>query len=230
MSSKVMGPDESASAEPVVWRHAGGLEPAPTATFLQSPGASTPPGKPTEPPPEFTRQLAALRQEAERGAAEARQSGFQEGEAAGRRAAEMELRPVLERLAKSIEELAGLRPAAAAHAETGLLKLATAIARRILRREISVDPQAVESLVRMALERVRAEDVLRVRVHPEHAALLKAALDRLPGARDIAVQPDAQLDRGGVVLETGRGNLDASIETQLAEIERGLTDRLRGRA
>jgi flagellar assembly protein FliH len=223
MSSRVMGADEGASAEKLVWR------PAAPEIAPEPPAASTPPGEPAEPPPEFTRQLEELRQEAERRAVEARQSGFQEGEAAGRCAAELELRPVVERLAKSIEELAGLRPAAAAHAETGLLKLATAIARRILHREISVDPQAVEGLVRVALERVRAEDVLRVRVHPEHAALLKAALDRLPGARDITVQPDGQLDRGGVVLETARGNLDASIETQLVEIERGLTDRLRGR-
>ena len=32
------------------------------------------------------------------------------------------------------------------------------------------------------------------------------------------------LERGGVIVETSRGNLDAAIESQLKEIERGLTD------
>jgi flagellar assembly protein FliH len=161
--------------------------------------------------------------------AEARQAGRNEGEAAARRAAEADLRPVIDRLARSIEELASLRPAALAQAEANLLKLALAIARRVLHRELSIDPEAVEGLVRVALEKVRVEEVRRVRVDPAHAAALKAALERLPGARGIEIQADPRLERGGVVLETGRGNLDASVDTQLAEIERGLTDRLRRR-
>jgi flagellar biosynthesis/type III secretory pathway protein FliH len=39
---------------------------------------------------------------------------------------------------------------------------------------------------------------------------------------------DKTLDRGAAIFETNRGNLDASAETQLLEIEQGLTDRLRG--
>jgi flagellar biosynthesis/type III secretory pathway protein FliH len=34
------------------------------------------------------------------------------------------------------------------------------------------------------------------------------------------------LERGAILVETARGKLDASLETQLAEIGRGLTDRL----
>jgi flagellar assembly protein FliH len=37
---------------------------------------------------------------------------------------------------------------------------------------------------------------------------------------------DASREPGAVIFETQRGNLDASIESQLQEIERGLTDRL----
>jgi flagellar biosynthesis/type III secretory pathway protein FliH len=43
----------------------------------------------------------------------------------------------------------------------------------------------------------------------------------------IEVIPDPSRQPGALVFETERGNLDASIETQLLEIERGLTDRLR---
>jgi flagellar assembly protein FliH len=44
----------------------------------------------------------------------------------------------------------------------------------------------------------------------------------------VELAADKTLARGAVVFETNRGNLDASVETQLREIEQGLTDRLRG--
>jgi flagellar assembly protein FliH len=45
--------------------------------------------------------------------------------------------------------------------------------------------------------------------------------------RNIELVPDASLERGAAIFETTRGNLDASIETQLREIERGFTDLVR---
>ena len=38
------------------------------------------------------------------------------------------------------------------------------------------------------------------------------------------------LTQGSAVFETSRGELDASVDTQLAEIERGLTDVLERRS
>jgi hypothetical protein len=63
--------------------------------------------------------------------------------------------------------------------------------------------------------------------HPEHEAAVRACLAATAGTVDIEVIGDGALERGSAVFETARGSLDASAETQLAEIERGLTDRLR---
>jgi flagellar biosynthesis/type III secretory pathway protein FliH len=41
------------------------------------------------------------------------------------------------------------------------------------------------------------------------------------------VLADPSRELGTVIFETQRGNLDASVESQLQEIERGLADRLR---
>ena len=45
----------------------------------------------------------------------------------------------------------------------------------------------------------------------------------------IAVVGDPMQPQGGAVFEISRGSLDASVETQLAEIERGLIDQLEAR-
>lgn len=182
-----------------------------------------------QPAPEadWARKLAEAEQRAEQRVREARQAGYREGEQAGRKAAEAELRAAIEKFAVAAHEFANLRPAVLSRAEAGLVKLAIAIARRLLHRELSVDPDALQALVHLLLQKVQVQEVVRLRVFPEHEATLRAALERVPGAARIEVRPDSSLGRGGVLMETTRGSVDASVETQLAEVERGLTDRLR---
>jgi len=43
----------------------------------------------------------------------------------------------------------------------------------------------------------------------------------------VEIIGDATLERGAVIFDTARGNLDASLSTQLQEIERGLIDLVR---
>lgn len=159
---------------------------------------------------------------------DARQAAFLEGEAAGRSAAQNEMRPLLERYVRTIEELAGLRPRLREQAEREVVRLAVAIARRVVRRELTIDPKAVAGLAKAALEQLADEERIRVRVHPADEAAVRRLLAQAGRADSIEVSGDAALERGSAVFETARGNLDASAETQLAEIERGLTDRLRG--
>ena len=82
-------------------------------------------------------------------------------------------------------------------------------------------------MVKAALTRVEARDILVVRVHPDDARTLQACLGELGLPERIEMAPDRNLERGAVVIETSRGELDASIETQLQEIERGFADLMR---
>src|SRR5262249_4383957 len=102
------------------------------------------------------------------------------------------------------------------------VRLALVIARRVLRRELSVDPESLRGLLKVGLERIEAAELHRVRVHPEHAAILKSMLQ--VAARPVDVIPDTALAPGGVIFETSRGSVDTSMETQLKEIERGFAD------
>lgn len=172
-------------------------------------------------------RLAAMEQEWQRRVQAAHAAGVAEGEASGRSRAAAELQPVLERLARSIEEIGHLRTRLRREAEADMLRLSMAIARRVLRREMAVDPDAMHGLVLGALEKLQAQEICRVRVHPSHAVQLSGWLRPVAGSATIDVIADASRQPGGVIFETERGNLDASVDSQLQEIERGLTDRLR---
>jgi flagellar assembly protein FliH len=158
---------------------------------------------------------------------EAHAAGVKEGEAAGKAKAAAEMQPVMERLARSIEEIAKFRPRLRREAEQDLIRLAMAIARRIIRRELAIDPEALHGLILGALEKLQGQEICRVRVHPSHVAAVTACLKQIAAASPVEVIPDASREVGTVIFETDRGNLDASVESQLREIERGLGDRLR---
>jgi flagellar assembly protein FliH len=171
-------------------------------------------------------QIAQMQQQCEQRVAEVRAAALREGEAAGRSRAAAELQPVMERLARSIEDIAQLRPRLRREAEADMVRLSLAIARRILRREMSVDPEAMHGLVLGALEKLQSQEIHRVRVHPSRAAAVDACLrQNLPGT-SVEVVADPSREPGTVIFETTRGNLDASVDCQLQEIERGLADRL----
>jgi flagellar assembly protein FliH len=156
---------------------------------------------------------------------EAYQRGFGEGTALGKQQAAAELQPVLERLSKCLAELASLRAKMRRDGEKDLVKLSIAIARRVLHRELTLDPESIEGLIKVALDKLESRELSRVRVHPDQAAAIRGMLDRYTSAR-VELVPDTTLNKGDVLFETTHGALDASVDAQLSEIERGLTDRL----
>jgi flagellar assembly protein FliH len=188
------------------------------------------PGGGSESQERFAAQIAQLEEQHQHRLREARAAGMQEGETAGRNRAAAEIQPVIERLARTIDELSQIRAHLRKEAESDMVKLSLAIARRVLRRELAIDPEALHGLVLAALEKMQGQDLCRVKVHPSHAAIVKSSLQKSITGNAIEVMPDPSCEPGTVIFETQRGNLDASVDSQLREIERGLADCLRKRA
>ncbi len=222
MSSKVLVESSPERARPFAWRTV-----TPAGETLDRRGVVTSKFPSiAEPMQKLEERIAELEQAVEVRASEAQQIGFREGEAAARVGAEDEVRAAIERLAKSIGDLAEYRSHLYQQAEVDAVRLSVAIARRILRRELTVDPAAIEGLVRTALERLQAQDPCRVRVHPDHVPALRATIERMGMSARVEILADPARELGAAVFEMARGNLDASIDSQLREIERGLVDRV----
>ena len=149
------------------------------------------------------------------------------GIAEGRRSAAGDIEPMLHRFTKSMDEIVCLKPRLRKEAEADVVRLAMAIAKRILRRELSVDPEVLQGVVATALEKLQARDIVRVRVHRDFEDTVRIHLSST-NAGSVDIVPDPALQPGDVLFETTRGTLDASLDSQLREIERGFTDVLGG--
>src|SRR5206468_2138264 len=102
---------------------------------------------------------AEAQRDVERRIQEARQAGFQDGLATAKTAAAAEIKALNERVSKTIADLAELRPRLRRQAEGDLVKLSLAIAKRILHRELAVDPQAMRGLIQAALEKLQSQEI-----------------------------------------------------------------------
>src|SRR5271170_6074366 len=139
----------------------------------------------------------------------AHQQGYDEGQAAGREPLAAQLEAMQGKLARTIEEITGLRRRYRREAEQDVVSLALAVARRILHRELTVSPDALLGLVKAALDKMDAREVHQVRVAPQDAPLVREFFDKMGLPRRIEVLADPGLSPGSAILESKRGALDA---------------------
>lgn len=114
--------------------------------------------------------------------------------------------------------------------EHEVVRLALAVAARILRREAQMDPLLLTGAVRVALGQLSASTEVRLRVPRPDFDLWTEAMALLPNlpARPEVVSEEG-LRLGDCLIETKLGTVDLGLRAQLAEIERGFFDRvLRG--
>lgn len=153
-----------------------------------------------------------------------RKAGYEEGYAKGQAEGEARFKAAQQRMAESVERLAACRPGMRREVESDAVRLSLAIARKVLRRELHVDPEAIAGLLRVAFDKANARDMLRVRVAPADVNVLRARMTGMPHRVEVVADP--ALEAGSLVLETSQGQIDASVHAQLEEIERGLADAL----
>ena len=127
-----------------------------------------------------------------------------------------------------VSRLASDRHAVVERAQRDVVRLALAIARRVLRAEVRRDAAVIERVVEDAIRSLQSGAVARVRVHPDDLSGAERAGRRLEsalaGLQRVEVQPDPTIQPGGCIVETELGTLDAQVETQLSALEEALLE------
>jgi flagellar assembly protein FliH len=113
--------------------------------------------------------------------------------------------------------------------EHEVVKLALAVAARILRREAQMDPLLLTGAVRVALGQLSQSTQVRLCVPSAELDLWSEAIALVP---NLAVKPTViageGMRLGDCLIETELGSVDLGIRAQLGEIERGFFDRAGG--
>jgi flagellar assembly protein FliH len=174
--------------------------------------------------PAYDMDAMAMQHEAHLAALEreAFAKGYAQGERAGAEASGERGQATLHRLTETLNELTTVRAEMIRQTERQMVHLALAIARRILHREVSLDPDLLLAMARVALERLGESARVTVRLHPEDYAAAGAARVADFAGSNVTIVSDARLSRGACRVESDMGLLDVGIDAQLQEVGRAL--------
>jgi flagellar assembly protein FliH len=159
--------------------------------------------------------LARAEAEADALRAAARAEGF----AAGRDEALAAVAPTLDALEAAVAEVRAERIAAAQRLEAHAVDLALLLAEKVLAGAVAVRPELVVEAVRGALRGIVERERVTVLVHPDDLEIVRSAMEEvrgsLGGIEHCEVQAERRVSRGGAVVRTPDGDVDARVETKL---------------
>jgi flagellar assembly protein FliH len=134
------------------------------------------------------------------------------------------LLPALEQLVREINDTKGQL---LAHWEHSALHVSSAIAERIVRREIAQKPQITLGLITESLRLATGAASIKLRISPSDYGHLGSQISRLTetlaGLAPSEVIADPTIEAGGCRVETQFGEIDQRIESQLRRIEEELS-------
>jgi flagellar assembly protein FliH len=162
--------------------------------------------------------MAALAQ-AQQEADALREAAIAEGFAAGRAEALAALAPALAAVSQAAAEVENHQSEMAEALERRAVELGLSLAQKILAGALEVEPERVIESVRGALRGIVERERIIVLVSPEDLELVRDAMENvratLGGIEHCEVQAERRVVRGGCIVRTAVGDVDARVETKL---------------
>jgi flagellar assembly protein FliH len=164
-------------------------------------------------------------------AAQAVTAAREQGRREARQAVEQQVNEEQQRLQaqifQSLEQFRFERQSYFHNVEGEVVRLALAVASRVLHREASLDPLLLAGAVRVALEKLGDSSHVVMRVPPREVDRWK---EFFRAAANLRIQPgileDPSLSPGECLLGTELGTIELGVRAQLEEIEKGFFDLL----
>ncbi len=161
---------------------------------------------------------------------EAHQLGMIEGRRESFATASTEISECLKSLGEMLVSIQSLKKELYQQNESHLIKLLLAVAAKVAFHEVTVNVEALQNLIKAAIEESQADEKVTVRLAPQHLAFFEELqkkesfdLEFLKKAKFVA---DESITPGGCVLETNYGEIDARIEERIRKLHESFQDML----
>jgi flagellar assembly protein FliH len=151
------------------------------------------------------------------------QDAYQKGHADGLKAQSRDIAAKLEVLSAVAKTIPQIKKDILEKGEQQMVKLAFAIAEKILLQEVVTRKDVMAGVLQGALKNINDTEGIKVHLHPQDFRYMmevkKDFFQSFDGIRNMVFEEDSSVQRGGVVVETMFGEVDARLETQLKEIK-----------
>ncbi len=149
------------------------------------------------------------------------ENGFRQGEQSGLATSEQNIDALMKRHAEGILEIGKIKSVLYSRVEREVVKLAIEVAKKIVHREVQVDLDIIQTLVHVALAHVAEKTPVTIHINPvdyNYISERQTEISRTEG-RSITLVADKSIERGGCLIETDCGDIDARLEEKFREVE-----------
>lgn len=154
---------------------------------------------------------------------EANQSGYEAGYKKGYDDGVAEVNRLIERMHKMVESVMQRREEILSETESQIVELVILMARKVIKILSESQKQVVMANTLAALKKVKARGKVTLRVNLEEVKLTTAHIQEfiqhVENIEAIKVLEDSSVEKGGCIVETDFGAIDARISSQLTELE-----------
>jgi len=154
---------------------------------------------------------------------EARETGRKEGKEEGYAEGKAEVDRLIERTQVVLERAQDKRGEILSDTEKEIISLVLMISRKVIKVLSENQRDIIISNVIEALRKVKAKGNVIIRVNLADLQLAtehkQDFINLMEGAKSVQVVEDSSVDKGGCIIETDFGEIDARIASQLAELE-----------
>jgi flagellar assembly protein FliH len=154
---------------------------------------------------------------------ELKEKAYQEGYEAGYNSGRSEVERLIKRLHTIIEGAIDKRDKIISDAEEQIIRIILLIARKVVKAISEEEKKVVIENIKAALEKIKGKTEVIIRVNTEDLEMATEHKDELmqmfEQLKHVVILEDTRVDRGGCIIETDFGSVDARIATQLNEIE-----------
>lgn len=146
---------------------------------------------------------------------DARKQGYEAGLEQGRSEMDQETK----RLHQLAESLGSALDSLDFRLADEILNLALDVAKQVIAGELAARPERILDVVKLALRQV-AESTREARLllNPEDAQLVRPILNELLDKSRLRIVEDVRIVRGGCLIETPQGDLDASLQARWRQV------------
>jgi len=158
---------------------------------------------------------------------DAYEKGFAQGQKDGVALGRTKAQETWKKMVTLFEELSLLKGKIVEETEEEILKLSMRMTRKIVKKELTTDPETVRRSVHHAVAFLKDKSFVRILINPDDMKILEPHLSELAVDNKIEkleLAEDHCIESGGCILETGFGRINATIENQLAELEKELEE------
>lgn len=159
---------------------------------------------------------------------ESRQKGFEEGHEEGYQKGVAEVERLTERMHKMLEAVMQRREEILRDTETQIVELVILMCRKVIKILSENQKNVVMANVLAALKKVKTRGKVTLRVNLEEVKLTSEHADEfikhIENVEGITVLEDSAVEKGGCIVETDFGAIDARISSQLTELENKIID------